>query len=88
MNKKYFLPSAYINKVKQLVARALLGAGIQLHITTKVGKHSVRFLVSSFIEYLLRAQDSYTREEVTMYWINKKIDNDDIVFDIGANIGA
>ena len=88
MNKKYFLPSAYINKVKQLVARALLGAGIELHITTKVGKHSVRFLVSSFIEYLLRAQDSYRREEVTMYWINNKIDNDDIVFDIGANIGA
>ena len=72
MNKKYFLPSAYINKVRHLVARALLGAGIQLNITTKVGKHSVRFVVSSFIEYLLRAQDSYTREEVTMYWINKQ----------------
>ena len=88
MNKKYFLPSAYINKVRHLVARALLGIGFQLRVTTKVGKHSVRFLVSSFIEYLLRAQDSYTREEVTMHWINSKIGNDDIVFDIGANVGA
>jgi FkbM family methyltransferase len=53
-----------------------------------VGQHLIRFSATSFIEYFLRAQESYTREQVTMHWINKYINSDDIVFDIGANVGV
>ena len=36
----------------------------------------------------MQAEESYVREEVTMYWIRNYINPDDVVYDVGANVGA
>ena len=88
LSSKYFSPSAYIRKVRLILARTLLNYGIPLRKTTKVDEYSITFKSTSFIEYFLRAEESYTREKVTMYWIRNYICSDDVVLDIGANVGA
>ena len=84
----YADPSRYYRRAKHFVVNTILGWGIPLRVTTTVGDLKVQFLVTSFIEYMLRAKLSYTREKVTMDWINNCISADDVVYDIGANVGA
>ena len=81
MNQKYYSPVAYFRKVKLVLARFLLNRGIPLQISTRVGEHLIRLSSTSFIEYFLRAQESYTRERVTMFWIEKYIGSDDVIFE-------
>jgi FkbM family methyltransferase len=53
-----------------------------------VDGEKINFVVTSFLEYSLRAKQSYEREKVTMRWIKEFICQDDVVFDVGANVGA
>ena len=48
----------------------------------------IKFGVRSNKEYSWRAKLSYTEEKTTMYWIDNIIKQNDVVFDIGANVGA
>jgi len=88
MRSKYLSPGAYFRKARLIVARNVLKLGIPLSTSVTVDGHKIRFLSTSFVEYFLRAEESYTREEVTMHWIRTYIQPDDIVYDIGANVGA
>jgi hypothetical protein len=88
LNSKYFRLSAYVRKARLIAARLVLGWGIPLKNKTRVDGHLIRFKASSFLEYFLRAEESYTREKVTMYWIRNYISEDDVILDIGANVGA
>jgi hypothetical protein len=85
---KYFSISVYLRKARLIAARTLLKWGVTLRNTTLVDGERITFVATSFIEYFLRAEESYTREEVTMYWIRNCIRPGDVVFDIGANVGA
>lgn len=85
---KYLDPTRYYRRIQNAVAKSMLQLGIPLSVTTRVGNYEVRFVVSSFVEYMLRAKLSYTREPVTMRWINNYIGENDVVYDIGANVGA
>ena len=85
---KYLIWSNYIRKARLLVARCLLKLGIPLINTTNVDGFSIRFKTSTFLEYFLRAEESYSREEVTMHWIRNCVSDGDVVMDIGANVGA
>ncbi len=85
---KYLSISAYLRKARLIAARTLLKWGVTLRNTTLVDGERITFVATSFIEYFLRAEESYTREEVTMYWIRNCIRPGDVVFDIGANVGA
>ncbi len=88
LNSKYFRLSAYVRKARLIAARLVLGWGIPLKNKTRVDGYLIRFKASSFLEYFLRAEESYTREKVTMYWIRNYISEDDVILDIGANVGA
>lgn len=77
-----------MRKVRLILARTLLNYGIPLLKTTKVDSYFITFKTTSFIEYFLRAEESYSREKVTMYWIRNYIQRNDVVLDIGANVGA
>ena len=88
MNRKYLSPRMYLRKARLIVARYLLEHGIRLERTTRVGGYSIRFTATSFLEYFLRGEECYKREMVTMHWIHNHIGQDDIVFDIGANVGS
>ncbi len=56
----------------------------------QVGKSSrkIKFVINSHKEYFYRYKTSYISEKCTMFWINKLIKKNDIVWDIGANVGA
>jgi len=88
MRSKYLSPAAYVRKLRLTVAEMVLGWGIPLNTSTAVDGHKVRFSTNSFVEYFLRAEESYTREKVTMDWIRTYIQPNDIVYDVGANVGA
>ena len=85
---KYLNPLRYIRRLKYEVLKLILSLGIPLKIDTKVDGVNIRFVVTSFLEYALRVKQSYTRERVTMNWIRTYIKPNDVIFDIGANVGA
>ena len=49
---------------------------------------SVSFSVHTWIEYHNRARDSYTGEPDMIDWLKTALKPDDVLWDIGANVGA
>lgn len=88
MYVKYFSPALYLRKTKELFARMRLGLGWSTQVVTKIDGYELIFVVNSYIEYGLRAQQSYVRENVTMYWLRSIVEPGDAVYDVGANVGA
>lgn len=86
--KKIFKPKAYI----LFLQRKWIDFNIKIRrscITkTSVLGQTVFFYISSQKEYSMRAKGSYTAEKSTMHWIENYITPDEIVYDIGANVGA
>ena len=87
MNRKYFQPSAYLRKVRFTIAKVLLLLKIPLKVRTRVDSAVIAFVTTSYTEYVLRARESFRREEVTMYWLRNIVNPTDVVYDIGANVG-
>ena len=85
---KYLNPIKYLRRLKYEFIKVILKTGIPLLIKIKFEGKEVRFVVTSFLEYALRAKQSYIREKVTMHWIKNEIGQNDIVYDVGANVGA
>ena len=88
MISKYFLPAAYWNKLKLLIAATVLRIGIPLKVVIRIDDYDVVFLASTFLEYFLRAREAYVREPLTVNWMRHYVAKDDVVYDIGANIGG
>ena len=55
---------------------------------TYVLNQKIYFQISSKKEYYYRFRDSFVSEKTTMYWIENIINPDEVVWDIGANVGA
>ena len=85
---KYLNPLTYFRKVERSVARIILWLGVPLHVVSKIDQFSIHFVATSFLEYHLRARQGYKREPITVHWILNVIGVDDVVFDIGANVGT
>jgi len=85
---KYFSLNLYVRKFKQFYFSVVFKLKKPVLVTSEIADVRVRFLVSSNLEYRLRAQQSYTREPLTLEWIDQFIGADDVVFDVGANVGA
>ena len=88
MNTKYLQPTAYFRKAKYTFAKLLFVLGVPLRVTTSVDSLRIAFIASSYTEYVLRARESYRREQVTMYWLREIVMAGDVLYDIGANVGA
>lgn len=88
MRNKYLIWSSYSRKVRILAAKMLLRFGIPLLNTKKFDGFFIKFRATTFLEYFLRAEESYSRETVTVHWIRNCISGSDVVLDIGANVGA
>ena len=85
---KYFNPKKYGTKIKHLLVKLVLSLGVSIRVVCRVDKFKITFITTSYIEYALRAQKSYEREKVTMHWLRYVIESEDVVYDIGANVGA
>lgn len=57
-------------------------------VRTRVEGVEIAFAVHTWLEYHNRARDSYTGEPDTVAWIKENIKDGDILWDIGANVGA
>lgn len=89
MKSKYLSPINYINFIKIKTINLYFNLRYKPTIrVAKVGKYNVRFSLTSSIEYLLRYKESYRSEKLTVDWIQEFILPGDIVWDVGANIGA
>jgi len=87
MNKKYLQPSAYLRKVRFTIAKLLLLLKVPLKVRTHVDDMVITFVTTSYTEHVLRARESFRREEVTMYWLRSIVSPVDVVYDVGANVG-
>jgi hypothetical protein len=85
---KFFKPINYIQFVKAKLVAFNFRIGRSFVTETSALGHIVRFYVSSHKEYYWRAHASYSAEESTMHWIEHIVNPNDIVYDIGANVGA
>ena len=85
---KYLNPLTYFRKVERSVARIILWLGVPLRVVVRVDQFSISFIATSYLEYHLRAKQGYKREPITVHWILNVIGIDDVVFDIGANVGT
>ena len=86
--KRYLNPSAYWRRIVNCVIRCRLILSQPIRVVTHIDNYNVVFFVRSLLEYHLRARESYNREKVTMYWLRSVVGMDDVVYDIGANVGA
>ena len=84
---KYINPNKYKNyfSFKFLTYRLLLKTPII--VKRNFSSHEIKFSVASNKE-LWRANNSFSREPITIEWICDFIGDNDVVIDIGANIGA
>ncbi len=88
IDRKYFQPKAYVRKAFFTSAKVLLALKIPLTVRTRVNDVVIIFNATSYTEFVLRARESYRREEVTMFWLDHVVGPQDVVYDIGANVGA
>jgi len=86
--RKYLQPEKYWSKAILLVAKLLLKFGITLERTSEINGVRLTFIVTSFLEFFLRAREDFVRHPSTIKWIFDVIETDDVVYDIGANAGG
>lgn len=85
---KYLNPSNYLRFIKNKLITYRIRYGSPIRVVSKVLGENIAFIVSSEKEYFMRAKLSYTTERTTMNWIGSQIKQSDVVYDIGANVGA
>jgi len=88
MVRKYLNPRSYLRKASDFIAQIRLKMGLPIQLVINIDEHNISFFVTSFLEYRLRARQSYYREKVTMHWLRHVVESGDIVYDVGANVGA
>ena len=86
--RRYLNPSAYWRRIANSVIRCRLILGQPIRVVTQIDNYKIVFAVRSLLEYHLRARESYNREKVTMYWLRSVVGINDIVYDVGANVGG
>jgi FkbM family methyltransferase len=85
---KYLNPYNYIVWLKRKYIDLILLTKQPIKLTTKALGEKVTFGITSNKEFRMRYLLSYTCEKSTMHWIEFCIGRNDIVWDIGANVGA
>ena len=59
----------------------------EIILSQKINNHIIKFIISNHFEYQSRFKLPYTSEPLLVYWAKDIIGPNDIVYDIGANIG-
>lgn len=85
---KYLNPYNYLRFIKNKLIKYRIRYGSPLRVMSQALGENVVFIASSEKEYFMRSKLSYIAEQTTMNWIKSQIKKNDVVFDIGANVGA
>jgi len=86
--QKYFQLDKYLQWLKDRSNLFLISTKKPLVLNAKALGEKILFGVTSSKEYSMRYLQSYSCEKSTMYWIEHSVKRDDVVWDIGANVGA
>ena len=85
---KYLNPINYLRYIKNKLISLRIRYGAPMIVASQALGEQINFVVASQKEYFIRAKLSYIREKTTMNWIENHIQLKDVVYDIGANVGA
>lgn len=85
---KYLKLTNYLRFITNKLITYRIRYGSPIRVISKALDENIEFIVSSEKEYFMRAKLSYTTERTTMKWIETQIRQSDVVYDIGANVGA
>jgi len=85
---KYFNPGNYFRYIRNRIINLRIRYGAPMPVWVEALNEKICFVVSSEKEYWMRSQLSYEAEKTTMYWIENIIKKDDVIYDVGANVGA
>jgi len=86
--RKFFRWRLYTEKLRLAFAKVIISTGRPLEVSTYVDNLRIKFIATSFLEYSFRARKSFDREKVTMHWLRTVLCDGDIIYDVGANVGA
>ncbi len=86
--KKYLNPISYLRYIRNRIINLRIRFGPPMPVWVQALNEKICFIVTSDKEYWMRAQLSYEAEKSTMHWIENMIGPDDVIYDIGANVGA
>ena len=85
---KYLQPYRYIKWLRDKKIFFLILIKKPIVLTTICLGEKVKFSITSKKEYTMRYLQSYLCEKSTMQWISSSVKRDDVVWDIGSNVGA
>jgi FkbM family methyltransferase len=86
--KKYFQFYRYVQWLRDKRIFFLISIKKPLALTTMALGEKILFSIISNKEYSMRYLQSYSCEKSTIYWIEHSVKRGDVVWDIGANVGA
>jgi len=86
--KKYFFLKNYKNYFQNLYLTIFFRLGLTVKKSIIIDNDKLIFKTKSKKEFFLRTEIAYESEKTTMEWIRDFIQPNDIVFDIGANVGS
>ena len=85
---KYFQPYSYMKWLRDRKIFFLISIKTPIVLTCISLGEKVKFSITSKKEYTMRYLQSYHCEKSTMQWIESSVKRDDVVYDIGSNVGA
>jgi FkbM family methyltransferase len=80
--------SKVLIRIEQLILSIIIFLKKPLVLEESTSNRKIKFVINSCKEYFYRYKYSYISEKCTIFWIDKLIKKNDIVWDIGANVGA
>lgn len=90
--KKICKKLTMLKLIRSKIGRAWLELNFKYNknfiVPARVEDQEVLFWVDSFKEYFYRAKNSFSCEQLTVNWIKEHVGPDDVLLDIGANVGA
>ncbi len=85
---RFFKPTNYTNIIRWLYVELRIYLSRPLVLKTKSLGVNIKFSITSTKEFIYRFRNSYVCEQITVNWIADTISPSDLVWDVGANVGA
>ena len=76
-----------LSKIRTLFYYILIKAYKKIILTENITPYKIKVIVTNNFEYQSRFKLAYTAEPMLNEWANQIIDCNDIVYDVGANVG-
>lgn len=76
-----------LKRVETLYHYFLILLKKEIILSQTINNHTIKTIISNNFEYQNRFKKAYSSEPLLLYWAENIIKPDNVVYDIGANIG-